>query len=627
MNCITMRVASALLTCAVLACGACAAQPVAREDLGRTVKLMVLVDKVMQPVEGWTTKEWMIAETRDAGFNVFSPRRGYNDLEAVRQVTEWCEKHGIYHMPWMRGTLEAPTGPEADGKRLVWTSGLEQSLWSPNADEFWDWTTRYIVEYAKISAQNPHLMGVFLDYENYSPGKPGNCYDLSYDDIILGKFAADKGIELPALELSARRPWLDEQGLHDDFAAFQVDHWRERCRALREAVDEHDPAFQFCIYPAPGTRFMVQAAYPEWSTEAAPLILADPRTYGRPSRFLPQAPALERNREALLRAMQVPQDAGIPFIYAGGIDPVVPGADPEFCGKNAVMISEITDGYWVFYEGPRYYDDHPEHFRWFTWANRHIAAGNLAAWHESRETPEDFGLGMFEEGTDGPRLAAPPVTGERAEFPAVRLRRDNMLALTVRAGLPVEVVLRNIPVARHESPLVWELRDARMSKLAEGAIPHNSTGAVTFTPEADGICFVGLSSGPCAYSLLASNVPVGLLTMQGLSLIFGAERLYFSVPADVEEFTIRARGYGAETVRVNVYDPEGEQVATGQTTPRQTRVTVTAPAGEHAGRVWALELARADEGVWEDHAIQLDPKLPPVVSLLPEHVFASEGQP
>ena len=67
MNCVTMRIASALLTCAVLACGTCAAQPVAREDLGRTVKLMILVDKVMQPVEGWTTKEWMIAETRDEG--------------------------------------------------------------------------------------------------------------------------------------------------------------------------------------------------------------------------------------------------------------------------------------------------------------------------------------------------------------------------------------------------------------------------------------------------------------------------------------------------------------------------------------------------------------------------------
>lgn len=137
-----------------------------RQELGRTVKLTILVDKVMQPVEGWVTKEWMIKAAAEAGFNVFSPRRGHDRMEEVREVTEWCRKYGIYHMPWMRGTLGAPEGPGAEGKRLVWASGNEQLLWSPNSDEFWEWTTRYILDYARISAKNQHLMGVFLDYEN-----------------------------------------------------------------------------------------------------------------------------------------------------------------------------------------------------------------------------------------------------------------------------------------------------------------------------------------------------------------------------------------------------------------------------------------------------------------------------
>ena len=124
------------------------AQGVSRQELGRTAKLTILVDKVMQPVEGWVTKEWMVKAAADAGFNVFSPRRGHERLDEVRQVTEWCQKYGIYHMPWMRGSLEAPKGPEADGKRVVWASGNEQPLWSPNSDEFWEWTARYIIEYA-----------------------------------------------------------------------------------------------------------------------------------------------------------------------------------------------------------------------------------------------------------------------------------------------------------------------------------------------------------------------------------------------------------------------------------------------------------------------------------------------
>ncbi|MBD3182856.1 hypothetical protein GF312_11235 [Candidatus Poribacteria bacterium] len=62
--------------------------------------------------------------------------------------------------------ITCPGCAEADGKRLVWASGNEHSLWSPNSDEFWNWTNSYIVEYAKISTQNNYLMGLFLDYEN-----------------------------------------------------------------------------------------------------------------------------------------------------------------------------------------------------------------------------------------------------------------------------------------------------------------------------------------------------------------------------------------------------------------------------------------------------------------------------
>ncbi len=597
------------------------AADVAREDLGRTEKLRIVVDKVMQPQEKWVTKEWMIKEAAEAGFNVFSPRRGHDQLDEVVEVTEWCEKYGIYHMPWMRGTLVAPKDESADGKRVVWANGGEQALWSVNSDEFWAWTTKYIVEYAKISAANEHLMGVFLDYENYAAGKQGNLYSLSYDKAIMDKFAEAEGVELPDLALNERASWLKEQGFEEQFAEFQVNHWRERCRTLREAVDEYDPAFQFCIYPAPGTPFMVKACYPEWSTEKAPIILADPWTYGRSSRFLPQKEALEANRAKLLRGMEVPKAAGIPYIYAGGIDPVVRGADPEFCGKNAVMISDVTDGYWIFYEGPKYDEDHPDYFRWFAWANKAIHSGGLKAWQEPRETEEDWSLAIFDNTEGTPKLALPPVTGETVKFPPMQLRRDNMFALAVKAGEPVEIVLQNRRVGRYESLLVWELRRANLEKLATGQIPHAQAGTVTFTPEEDGVYFLGASAGSCAYSLVSANVPVGLFTGNTASFIFGAKRLYFAVPEGVKEFSVTVAGSGVETVRVNVYSPTEELVATGQTRPNQGTVTVKVAVGEHAGATWTLETTRADEGVLEDNTLALSAELPPILSLVPDHVF------
>ncbi|HHX39957.1 MAG TPA: hypothetical protein GX715_08335 [Armatimonadetes bacterium] len=599
------------------------AQGVSRQELGRTVKLTILVDKVMQPVEGWVTKEWMIKAAADAGFNVFSPRRGHERLQEVRDVTEWCRKYGIYHMPWMRGTLEAPKGPEADGKRVVWASGNEQPLWSPNSDEFWEWTARYIVEYAKISANNKHLMGVFLDYENYAPGKEGNLYSLSYDDVILKRFAQARGIEIPKLELGARKSWLEEQKLHEEFERFQIAHWRERCRALRQAVDRHDPTFQFCIYPGPGTPFMLEAALPEWSTAQAPIILADPWIYGRPSRFLPQAEALEANRRILQRGIETAKAKGVPFLYAGGIDPVVPGADPEFSGKNAVMSSETTDGYWIFYEGPTYTkQDHADYWKWFTWANHAIAGGRLNAWREPRQTEEDWSLTVFKDPDKLRKLILPQVTGKRVKFPEVTLRGENLLVLAAKAGQPVELTLQNVLVGKFPSPLIWELRDASMQKLTSGTIPGQKEGKVRFTPQKDGVYLLGASAGSSAYRVVSANVPVGLFAGEDLSLIFGAPRLYFQVPQGIDRFTLRATGSGGETVRVTVHDPAGKEAATGQTSLRARTASIPVSTAGHAGKVWSLAILKADEGVLEDNKLRLDAKLPPLLSFVPEHVFS-----
>ncbi len=609
-----------------------AADKITRKDLGRSVKLTILVDKVMQPKEGWVTKEWMIREATEAGFNVYSPRIGYERLDEVRRVAGWCKKYGIYHMPWMRGSLTAPQGPKADGKRLVWANGNEQPLWSPNSDEFWKWTHRYIVEYAKISRENPHLMGVFLDYENYAPRKQGNLYDLSYDEEIMGKFARSKGIELPRLALDKRKVWLEGRKLHDAFAKFQVAHWRERCRALRQAVDRHDTSFQFCIYPAPGTPFMVKAAYPEWSSKKAPIILADPYVYGRPGKFLSQKDSLAGNRKKLLRNMEVPRKAGIPFIYSGGIDPVVRGADPEFSGKNAVMISQVTDGYWIFYEGPKYdKPDHAEYWKWFTWANKAIAKGRFDVQHERRKTPSEWGkLDVFKKIA---KAFTPPKSrsaGRKTKYPTVKLRGDGLLMIACKKGRRVEVNLANHPLGNYRSKLAWEIRGPLGSKnsekkIASGTIPHAGKGTAGFTPETDGVYLLGGDAGQCSWSVASSNVPVGIYARDWLRLIRGAKRLYFHVPAGLDKFTINIRGWGMETVRANIYGPTGKRMATAQTTPDRQQAAVQVSTGSRGGKgaasVWSVEITRADKGTLEDNAIRLDPKLPPTLSLVKEQVF------
>jgi len=164
-----------------------------------------------------------------------------------------------------------------------------------------------------------------------------------------------------------------------------------------------------------------------------------------------------------------------------------------------------------------------------------------------------------------------------------------------------------------------------MTKLSSGTIAHDSASPVAFTPEADGAYLLGVSAGSCAYSVVSSNAPIGLYTGDGLSLIYGVKRLYFRVPGHLKQFAISATGWGAETVRVNVFAPDGKQVATGQTTTKQRNVKVAARSDGHEGGVWSLEITRADTGVLEDNTIRLGRELPPVLALRPEEVFRREG--
>jgi hypothetical protein len=163
------------------------------------------VDKVLSRSNNWVLTEKHMDEIREAGFNVIVPRQGGEDMARVRCVAEMARKRGMFYMAWMRGTLATKTGT-----RFVWQDGSIQDLYSPNADELWDWMTRLILGHARLSVENPAIVGSFLDFENYAAGKQGNCYELSYDMKILTEFAAERGLNVPDLGPNQRYPWLNE---------------------------------------------------------------------------------------------------------------------------------------------------------------------------------------------------------------------------------------------------------------------------------------------------------------------------------------------------------------------------------------------------------------------------------
>ncbi len=352
-----------------------------RAALGRQDKFRILVDKVLSRSNNWVMTEAHVREIKEAGFNVVVPRLGGTDMNEVRRVADLAARQGLFFMPWMRGSLDTKTGT-----RVVWENGATQDLYSPNANELWDWMTGIILDHARIGKENAAVVGTFLDFENYAKGKVKNCYFLSYDNKILGEFAQAKGLTIPPLAPADRKIWLVGNGLQGAFEKFQLDSWRQRCRQLRQKLDAINPRYQLIVYPIE-TFFLEEAVYAEWSTPQAPLVVADPRTYGR-KQDMPQAQALQANKDKLLKNMGRARSYQAHLLYTGGIDPAVKGADPEFCGANALMIADTTDGYWVFYEGPDYAGTHPHYFQWFRWANQAIREGKLQLWKQPRQEPD-----------------------------------------------------------------------------------------------------------------------------------------------------------------------------------------------------------------------------------------------
>jgi len=618
----TLRLAAVALILTVCSATLIAAE---RDELGRTEKLRVLVDKVIHYA---TDDEGVVREVAAAGFNVVTPREGGGNLAGVQRVAELAAKYGIYHMPWMRGTLTANEDvPEQE--KLVWAGGHVSNLYSPNSDGLWDWMSELIVGYANISAQQPALIGVFLDYENYDRPAVNNAYYLSYDSKIMGEFAAAQGLELPELAPEERFPWLKDHGLHEEFNEFQVAHWRQRCRTLRKAVDAINPKFRFCVYPAPGTKFIREAICAEWGTAQAPLILADAVTYGRGGWGLSHRSALLSNRGALLnRRAQVQQDS-IPFMYMGGLDPVCAGADPEFLGRSAVMSAEATDGYWVFYEGPAYDGDHPAYFNWFTRANQAITEGNYDFWREPRETPDiDSATAELKRRADELQVQAIFAQPGRGEGNNTRLRGQHLILVDVRDDGSLQATLTNPGLGQYMSAAEWTALSPQGHQVGQGKTPAGQSSTIELTGLAPAIYNVVISAGHNHWSFSASKHAWAVLTP--LHIFVSVGRLYFWVPEGTQKFSITITSPAPrETATLRILDPQGNKMA--QVT------TVGAPEGKATAEVqvpealqsniWSITLTAGEVGVLEDAWISFGDNLPPYVSPSPTRMLIPAGEP
>ena len=597
-------------------------------QVGHTEKFRVLVDKVLMqqgPRSDWRMKDEFLREIRDAGFNVVVPRHGAEDLGRVRDVAQRAKQHGMCYMPWLRGTLHAYY-ENSDNKRMVWKSGVESRMYSPNADAFWQWWTSLIVSYAKISAEESSLIGVFLDFENYFEGD-GAAYDLSYDDIIFPEFIAAQQLKPIAVAPKERHAWLVERGLHEKFAEFQIGRWQTKCRALRKAIDAVNPHFQLFVYPTPvESLFIRQAVARELATKQAPMVIADWRTYGRPPGAMTSEEGLMSNRLYLETKLRANQELNIRHsMYISGIDPVLKHTDPEFCGRSAVMISEKVDGYWVFYEGPKYKTTHKDYFRWFALGNRAIVDGKYSFWEEKRETPEPFKTKEFTHPREIQQVLSESVTVRSlSDRPATaepirryELRDDQHIVIQPKTSenLRIRLFNRNRKLTK---VLTYAVYDSEGVQVVRGSLVDETD--IRFSAIA-GETYRLFLTGPGFFTLHMPDVAYAVDGRKQLHLRGHATPLYFHVSAEVRSFTVTMRsGAPGETAVAKLFDPQNRAVATFHTV-EQPVDKQTIDCGENSGGHWKLVVDKADKGALDDVYVEFGPELTGYCSLEPDKLL------
>jgi hypothetical protein len=586
-----------------------------RNALGDTDKFRVLVDKVLSRSNDWVLTESHVREIKEAGFNVVVPRIGGTDMDRVRRVANMAGKHGLFYMAWMRGTLATRMGP-----RVVWENGVTQDLYSPNTDELWDWMTENILGHARIAVQNPAVVGTFLDFENYAPQRVRNCYFLSYDDRILREFAQASGLTLPALEPAQRKRWLVDNRHHEAFERFQIESWRMRCRELRRKIDAVNPNHQLIVYPI-GTLFLDEAIYPTWPTEKSPLVIADHTTYGRRGE-LPHFKALLANRTRLRENRDAAQAHNVPLLYMGGIDPVVQGADPEFCGKNAVMIAEVTNGYWVFYEGPEYEGTHPAYFKWFTWANRAIVNGDVELWKQPRQEP-DPALQAEREILDQfcamevKPLATEPIRPDQLRD-AFRTRGKNYFCVLLQQGEVLSGTVEIDRIGTYDSVGEITVYGPDKDAVLATKIEPGATQKLHLKADKPGLHVLVVDSGRNAARLRIANRYFCLLTNQPINLIGAQPAGWFLPSCGASSCRIELSSPSpGETVLATIFDSADNKLKKADTVTHK-QVSIQVDMLEAAqGKPLSLRLEKASKGTLEDVTLAFGPGSGPFLATGP----------
>jgi len=599
---------------------------------GSTEKVSVLVDKVMAASTDYALAEWMVQAVKDAGFSTYAPR--FYNSPGVGTVADWCAARDMKLLYWTRGTVNVSlTNPLYYGKRYWLTIGEVGGL-SPNSDELWDYLWNELIPIAELSVTHPAIQGAFLDFESYFilGTTYRHAYFISYDDVITDQYEAARGVTLP-VNPADRHAWLVANNRYDDFVAFQLENWRERCRQLRAAIDAINPQFQIYVYPfgnqsttRPPFFYGNNAPVATLSTPQAPVVLADYQCYFDYTVIHDTDTLMPEVRADMDRTDILAEEIDTPCMLVSGFDPCML-KNPEFLARAPIANAERWAGHWVFYENFQYpSNEHTQVMNWLSWSNAKIAAQDYAA------ADEPYASSCSWDTLWNPTGAVPAASCQFSNvnnvFSTCNVRWTVPMAITCQSGVSttLQLDLRKVGTS-YTLPYVWELRSLSDidTKVDQGTISLNATtGTISFAPQVTGTYFLVLALGNNAASIAQADARLAFYAAKPVDFFLNTTPLYINVPAGVTSFTLTAQAANsAEHVKISVYSPGGQLVTEDQTSPTDMTRVITVNVGAYGSGAWRIVPSRAGTYTLEDYYLTVGTEIPQFLSLSPSAMFTA----
>ena len=523
-------------------------------------------------------------------------------------------------------------------RRAVFGNGYESVVACPTDEAFWqqEMTAKAVALAREGMTADKEISGILIDFELYANDKTGQIYytDACYCDHCFGDFLKHKGVEDASKQVpfAERVKWLKDRKLFEEYHPFLQGQVRALAVKMREAVEAVRKDFFLGFYPRPHNWMLVGVAQGIGTAER-PMVLWATDTYGGggPSKIPNWREEMEK------------QD--IHCYYCAGM--LLRFYSAANLAANMVGCSMKGAGYWLFTVHTLCVPEEQQSGDYYLSAGTpqdylgeiRRADGELDKWSADQKNYKT-GLALVEEpvryrqvGFDVGRFKVPAVVDKSeaahspVALPPLPLVGSQYLVMCLKEGTEAAV---RFQVARSKSADVWGVSyavlDPDKQVVSTGKMPPGEDFTVKFKAVKAGVHTIALSPGYYGRCTAAeSSVPFALSTQGSLEVASPGGKVYFFVPEGVADFELSAQcKNGSGTAQLTVYDPDGAVALEQETDPYLHSASLKAPTAGKAGRLWSLAVGRVPKKGFGSVLVSFDKRLPPVVTLSPAYVFASQ---